>query len=55
MNPAEPATIRHMPERHRFETQIEGKKAFLQYRLSEGTIAFTHTEVPPEFEGHGIE
>src|SRR5882724_8662083 len=53
-DPTEPVSVRHVPERHRFEVQIDGKTALLLYRLSDGIITFTHTEVPPEFEGHGI-
>jgi predicted GNAT family acetyltransferase len=51
---AEPVTVRHAPERHRFETEIDGEIALLQYRLSDDIITFTHTEVPPAFEGRGI-
>ena len=51
---ARPVTVQHVPERHRFEVHIEGKTALLLFRLSDGIITFTHTEVPPEFEGHGI-
>jgi hypothetical protein len=39
---------------HRFETEVDGHKAFLQYYLSENSIVFTHTEVPKEIEGHGV-
>jgi predicted GNAT family acetyltransferase len=49
-----PVTATHVPERHRFEASIEGKMALLAYRLADGIITFTHTEVPPEFEGRGI-
>jgi uncharacterized protein len=39
---------------HRFEAEVDGKKAFLQYYLSDGSIVFTHTEVPKDLEGQGI-
>jgi predicted GNAT family acetyltransferase len=38
----------------RFELHIDGKMAFLAYRRAAREIAFTHAEVPPEWEGRGI-
>ena len=38
----------------RFELAVDGRTAFSQYKLSPGTITFLHTEVPKEFEGHGV-
>jgi predicted GNAT family acetyltransferase len=38
----------------RFEIRIGDDVAFLQYVRSGATIAYTHTEVPPSLEGHGI-
>jgi hypothetical protein len=38
----------------RFELQVEGGTALAAYRLSEGRIVFTHTEVPEALEGQGI-
>jgi predicted GNAT family acetyltransferase len=44
------------PERHRYELDIDGKKAAeIVYRMhGAGTIEFEHTEVKPEFEGQGL-
>jgi predicted GNAT family acetyltransferase len=44
------------PERHRYELQIDGKKAAeIVYRLREpDAIDLLHTEVLPEFEGQGL-
>ena len=50
----EESPVRDNPERRRYETEIDGKTAMIVYRLHGDTITFTHTEVPPEFEGHGI-
>lgn len=38
----------------RFEMKAEGQTAIAAYRLGEGRIDFTHTEVPPALEGRGI-
>ena len=39
---------------HRYEAEVPGGTAFAAYRLKEGEIIFTHTEVPKEAEGHGV-
>jgi uncharacterized protein len=39
----------------RYELRIDGELAGIAvYRLAPGRIVFTHTEVAPEFEGHGV-
>ena len=38
----------------RFELDADGHAALAYYRLSPGTITFTHTEVASEVEGRGI-
>lgn len=40
--------------KHRFETEVRAKTAFLNYRLGSNIITFTHTEVPPSLNGRGI-
>jgi len=48
-------TVRDAPATHRYEATTEGAAAgFAAYRLSGEVITFTHTEVDPVFEGHGI-
>ena len=43
------------PELSRFEIWADGKVAgFARYRLAPGRIVFTHTEIDPVFEGHGL-
>jgi uncharacterized protein len=47
--------VRDVPEDGRFEILVDGKRAgFSQYRRQPGEIAFTHTEIDPEFEGKGL-
>jgi|SRR4051794_25043079 predicted GNAT family acetyltransferase len=42
-------------ERHRYEAFVDGELAgFAEYRLGDGVIDFTHTEVDDAFEGHGV-
>lgn len=38
----------------RFELNLDGELAVSAYHRRNGTIVFTHTEVPPAFEGKGI-
>lgn len=40
---------------NRFELLLEGRLAArAEYRLEGGTLTFTHTEVSPGHEGHGL-
>jgi predicted GNAT family acetyltransferase len=41
-------------ERKRYELEVEGKTAFIEYILAQGKIYLTHTEVPKSLEGQGI-
>ncbi len=38
----------------RFELDDDGVMAVANYRLAEGVITFTHTEVPPQARGEGL-
>lgn len=38
----------------RFEVKVAGQIAVAEYKRSGTNIIFTHTEVPPAFEGHGV-
>ena len=42
------------PERHRFETRVDGNLAQVGYRVQGDVITFTHTEVPESLSGRGI-
>jgi uncharacterized protein len=47
--------IADAPARSRFEVHVDGALAgFAQYLRRPGVIAFTHTEIDPGFEGHGL-
>ena len=47
-------TVTNNPEKHRFETAVDGNTAIAEYNLIQGGIVFTHTEVPQALEGRGI-
>jgi uncharacterized protein len=43
------------PEAEQFEIRVRDELAgYTQYRRHGGLIAFTHTEIEPQFEGHGL-
>ncbi|MCG8582798.1 MAG: N-acetyltransferase [Bacteroidales bacterium] len=41
-------------EQKRYELQVEGQTALIEYIKAKGTIFLTHTEVPSALEGKGI-
>jgi predicted GNAT family acetyltransferase len=41
-------------ERSRFETEINGEFAFLDYEFYNGAMALVHTFVPPKYRHKGI-
>ncbi|OLT14518.1 hypothetical protein BJF78_18855 [Pseudonocardia sp. CNS-139] len=48
-------TVHDVPEWGRFEIHLDGRLAgFAQYRVSPGTITFTHTEIDTAYEGRGL-
>ena len=46
--------VLHLQEKSRFEIQIEGQIAELDYHLRDSVMSFTHTGVPRALEGRGI-
>ncbi len=48
------SAVRHNPALHRFELDIGGHTAIAVYRLADGVMTFTHTEVPPQLRERGI-
>ena len=46
--------VRNNEAEHRYELEVEGELALAAYRLRDGRITFTHTEVPTALEGRGI-
>jgi predicted GNAT family acetyltransferase len=46
--------MHHNEAAHRFESEVTGHMAHLDYRMSKDRILFTHTEVPEELAGQGV-
>ena len=46
--------IEHQPEQKLFKTEVEGRTAFVEYRLLNGGLDIIHTIVPRPLEGQGI-
>lgn len=49
-----PYTLQNNTTANRFEVHVEGKTAFVDYKLHKDEISYTHTEVPEELSGKGI-
>lgn len=52
--PSPPLPIVHNLAQSRFEAQVDGGLAHVDYRRVGGTLHMMHTEVPPAAEGRGI-
>lgn len=48
-----PVTVIHNAAASRFEAAIGGGLGVCAYRLQDGVMWLTHTEVPPQSQGHG--
>jgi len=46
--------VRDNPAKHRYELDVDGHIAFVDYRLAGEKIVLVHTEVPSELGGRGI-
>lgn len=46
--------ITHQPEQKLFKTEVDGRTAFVQYRILDGSLDIIHTIVPRPLEGQGI-
>lgn len=46
--------IIHQPEQNLFRTEVDGRTAFVEYRLIGDSFDIIHTIVPPPIEGRGI-
>ncbi len=44
----------HNELKTRFEMDLGGQLAVAEYHREGNQMVFTHTEVPPQFRGHGI-
>ncbi len=47
-------TVRNNTAENRFEIEVNGSLAMLEYMRAGSNITYTHTEVPRELEGMGI-
>jgi predicted GNAT family acetyltransferase len=48
-------TVTHVPERHQFEIEVDGKRAGLtQYAQDAQRRVFVHTEIDDAYAGHGL-
>jgi predicted GNAT family acetyltransferase len=55
LRPPPPPEIRDDPAAGRLEILIDGRRAgYAAYRRHPEAIAYTHTEIEPEFEGRGL-
>jgi predicted GNAT family acetyltransferase len=46
--------VRNNSAESRYELDVDGAVAIAEYRLHDGRVTFTHTEVPDALEGRGI-
>ena len=46
--------IIHQPEQNLFKTEVDGRTAFVQYRLLGDSLDIIHTIVPRPIEGRGV-
>lgn len=49
-----PDNFRDNEARERFELDVEGHTAFVEYQKAPGAITLVHTEVPKELGGKGV-
>ncbi|AOF93855.1 GNAT family N-acetyltransferase [Sinorhizobium sp. RAC02] len=54
MNQPENNAVVERPDQHRFELAVDGGTATVYYRLEDGRLVLTHTEVPQELSGRGV-
>lgn len=50
----DPINIVRNESQNRFEAEVAGMRAFVDYVLMGKRIIYTHTEVPEQLEGQGI-
>ena len=48
------SAVRHNAANNSFEFDVEGGRALAFYRLADGVMTITHTEVPAALRGRGI-
>ncbi len=47
-------TVTDNPAQGRYELVVDGATAFAAYRVRDGELVFTHTEVPESLSGRGV-
>lgn len=47
-------TVENNKSENRFQTEVDGFLAFIDYDLDENTLTLIHTEVPAELGGKGL-
>jgi hypothetical protein len=52
--PAPAPAVRHNPAASRYETEVDGHLAVIEYLLAGGRLTLTHTFVPTELRGRGV-
>jgi len=53
-NPSSDLRVRDNADAERYEIEVGGELAFLEYRRTKNVIALIHTEVPESLRGHGL-
>jgi predicted GNAT family acetyltransferase len=48
------SAVRENPALSRFELEVDGHTAFVNYRRAGDVMLFTHTETPPQLRERGI-
>ena len=48
------SAIEHLPERGRFQTRIDGRLCWADYRLDGGRMQMIDTQVHPALQGRGV-
>jgi predicted GNAT family acetyltransferase len=46
--------LKYNEQQERFELEVDGTTAYIEYRKGGNTMALTHTEVPAALEGKGV-
>jgi len=49
-----PDSVRDNPQRRRYELDVEGGVAFIDYRRNDGIVTMIHAEVPHALRGGGV-
>ena len=48
-------TVKDNPDELRYELHVDGELAgVIRYRREPGAVVLVHTDIDPEFEGHGL-